>query len=53
MSRKKQEERHWKCTGYTSVQCAEVYLGKTSCNFLRDRLPFRADKFPQTGKEAK
>ena len=53
MLRKKQKEDHWKITGYTSVQCAEVYLGKTACNFPCDKLPYRTDKFPQTVKEAK
>lgn len=51
MSRKKQEERHGKLSGYTSLQCAEVYLGKTGFILPCDKLPFRANKFPQTVKE--
>ena len=37
--------------GYTSLQCAEVYLGETGCILPCDKLPFRADKFPQVVKE--
>lgn len=48
----KARKRHWKTTGYTLSQCAEVYSGKTDRLSSRDKLPFRADKLPRAIKES-